>query len=162
MGIFVTTMAISYTGFSVSRNQTKMSDGSAVLEMDTISSSKKKENKTDDDDDINASNYDDDDDAGQKDDRSTEQIVSEKKQNMTFHLCMAFASIYMCMLYTGWGDSTATETSKARGWTSVAVNLTCVLITVLLYGWTVIAPKVCPGRFEPRSEDDDMPVNMDI
>ena len=93
---------------------------------------------------------------------STEQVVSEKKANVTFHVCMAFASIYMCMLYTGWGDSTATETSKARGWTSVVVNLVCVLVTVLLYGWTIIAPKVCPGRFAPQSEEDDNEINMDI
>jgi len=168
LGIFVTTVAISYTGFSVSRNQTKMSDGSKALEVDSAgsksSSNKKKKTNEDDDEDINDSNYNDDDgNDDETENMSSEQIVSEKKANVTFHLCMAFASIYMAMLYSGWGDSTATETSKARGWTSVAVNLSCVVIVVILYGWTIVAPKICPGRFEPRSEeDDDDRINMDI
>merc|ERR1712228_1053724 len=41
-GIFITTVAISYTGFSVSRNQTKMSDGSKALEADSAGSNSTK------------------------------------------------------------------------------------------------------------------------
>merc|ERR1711920_426355 len=159
-GIFITTVAISYTGFSVSRNQTKMSDGSKALEADSAGSKPSTKRKTSEDEDD--SNYNDVDDE-QTENMSTDQMVSEKKAYVTFHVCMAFASVYMCMLYTGWGDGTATETSKARGWTSVAVNLICVLITVALYGWTLIAPKICPGRFGMGDEDDDdTEINMNI
>ena len=45
-------------------------------------------------------------------------LVGEKKANVTFHVCMAFAAIYMCILYTGWGYEQVTES----------------LLTVLLYG----------------------------
>eukprot|EP00484_Ammonia_sp_Unknown_P018019 CAMPEP_0197026582 /NCGR_PEP_ID=MMETSP1384-20130603/6636_1 /TAXON_ID=29189 /ORGANISM="Ammonia sp." /LENGTH=445 /DNA_ID=CAMNT_0042455271 /DNA_START=210 /DNA_END=1547 /DNA_ORIENTATION=+ len=174
LGMFITAAAISYTGFSVSRNQVNMSDGTSSIEL--VAAGNKNEDGDDEDGGAGTSNYDDagpsrktnsaktDLAIGGDDgmDVNSEAYVSEKKANVTFHVCMAFAAVYMCMLYTGWGDSSATNTSKARGWTSVTVNLLCVLITCLLYGWTVIAPKACPGRFGPQEEDDDDQINMDI
>jgi len=163
LGFLITAAAISYTGFSVSRNQTKMSDGSDAIEMGaTGSSANATTERKGSESDLGTSNYDDavdKDEAGGNE--NNEVLVSEKKANVTFHVCMAFAAIYMCMLYTGWGDDQVTEQSKARGWTSVYVNLTCVWMTVLLYGWTIIAPKVCPGRFTMQEEEDDQ-INMDI
>eukprot|EP01083_Nonionella_stella_P029923 82206_1 len=158
LGVLITAAAISYTGFSVSRNQTRMTDGS-----DAVTTTAQNTNQ--DEDDLDSSNYDDDTDANGNTNavgnENSDFIVSEKKSNVTFHVCMAFAAIYMCMLFTGWGDSTHSENTKARGWTSVHVNLICVLITVLLYGWTLIAPKVCPSRFSMTEEEDDQ-VNMEI
>lgn len=166
LGCIITAAAISYTGFSVSKNQVNMTDGSSSLELKDMSNKKKRRKNTDDDEDLGSSNYDDatDTNIGSDDgmDPQSQAYISEKKSNVTFHICMAFAAIYMCMLYTGWGDaSTSQETGKARGWTSVTVNLVCVLITTFLYGWTIVAPKVCPGRFE-QSDDDDDQINMDI
>lgn len=169
LGCIITAAAISYTGFSVSRNQVNMTDGSSSLELSDMSNKKKNKNNIDDDDDedLGSSNYDDATDTkiGGDDgmDTKSEAYASERKANVTFHICMAFASIYMCMLYTGWGDDTLSDNGKARGWTSVTVNLVCVLITVLLYGWTLIAPRVCPSRFGVGDDDeDDGNINMEI
>ena len=108
-----------------------MSDGSSSLELRDMSDKKKKKKKegNDDEDDeyLGNSNYDDaaDTNIGDDDgaDVESEAYAAEKKANVTFHICMAFAAIYMCMLYTGWGDDQLTSTGKARGWTSVTVNL---------------------------------------
>jgi len=168
LGSIITAAAISYTGFSVSRNQVNMSDGSSSLELQDMSNKrKKKDGDNSDDEDLGSSNYDDATDTkinGDDDglDSKSAALASERKANVTFHICMAFASIYMCMLYTGWGDDQLSSQGKARGWTSVTVNLVCVLITVVLYGWTLLAPKMCPGRFAPAEEGDDDRIDMDI
>eukprot|EP00486_Rosalina_sp_Unknown_P015118 CAMPEP_0201579080 /NCGR_PEP_ID=MMETSP0190_2-20130828/26352_1 /ASSEMBLY_ACC=CAM_ASM_000263 /TAXON_ID=37353 /ORGANISM="Rosalina sp." /LENGTH=145 /DNA_ID=CAMNT_0048013019 /DNA_START=1019 /DNA_END=1456 /DNA_ORIENTATION=+ len=145
-----------------------MSDGSSSLELQDMSNKrKKKDGDNSDDEDLGSSNYDDATDTkinGDDDglDSKSAALASERKANVTFHICMAFASIYMCMLYTGWGDDQLSSQGKARGWTSVTVNLVCVLITVVLYGWTLLAPKMCPGRFAPAEEGDDDRIDMDI
>jgi len=163
LGVLITAVAISYVGFSVSRNQVNMSDGSsAAIELAV--------KKDDDDEDAGVSNYDDDAEApassGTKDktslaiggddgmDTKSEAYISEKKANVTFHLCMAFAAVYMSMLYTAWGDNEVNDDNKARGWTSVVVNLVCVLLTALLYSWTLLAPRLCPSRFGYGDDDD--------
>merc|ERR1719317_1331187 len=160
LGFLITAAAISYTGFSVSRNQNKMTDGSDAIQTKEIEmgSTKRKTSESD----LGTSNYDDAVDKDEVDGGDKGEDVSEKKANVTFHVCMAFAAIYMCMLYTGWGDDQVSTESKARGWTSVYVNLVCVWLTVLMYGWTVIAPKVCPGRFSMEADEDDDKINMDI
>merc|ERR1711978_737609 len=70
-------------------------------------------------------------------------LAAERKANITFHVCMTFASIYMCMLYTGWGDDQISSDAKARGTTAMVVNILCVWVTAILYGWTLVAPKMC-------------------
>jgi len=167
LGFLVTICAICYTGFSVSNNFVKMSDGgqqSARKE-----SAKEDSRERADDDEENGggtSNYDDA--VERSSSASSSQpadadAVSEKKANVTFHICMAFASIYMCMLYTGWGDDHISADAKARGVTAMVVNLVCVWVTALLYGWTVVAPKVCPSRFGGGDDDDDDgEINMEI
>lgn len=89
-------------------------------------------------------------------------MAAEKKANLTFHICMTFASVYMCMLYTGWGDDQISSDAKARGTTAMIVNITCVWITALLYGWTLLAPAICPSRFGAGDDEDDGEINMEI
>ncbi len=65
-----------------------------------------------------------------------------------FHLIFALASMYMAMLFTGWG--TASEMEKDRidiGWASVWIKTGAEWVMALMYGWTLVAPAVFPDRF---------------
>jgi len=168
LGFLFTIAAISYTGFSVSKHFVEMSDGSKSTRADDRESAK--DNSHDDDEEAEdggtTSNYDDAVSGG--DDETTAEnpkdalMAAEKKANVTFHVCMTFASIYMCMLYTGWGDDQISSDAKARGTTAMVVNILCVWVTAILYGWTLVAPKMCPSRFGEGDDDDDEEINMEI
>jgi hypothetical protein len=65
-----------------------------------------------------------------------------------FHLIFALASMYMAMLFTGWG--TASEMEKDRidiGWASVWIKTGAQWVMSLLYAWTLVAPAILPDRF---------------
>ena len=65
-----------------------------------------------------------------------------------FHLIFALASMYMAMLFTGWG--TASDMEKDRidiGWASVWIKTGAQWVMSLLYAWTLIAPAIFPDRF---------------
>lgn len=67
-----------------------------------------------------------------------------------FHLIFALASMYMAMLFTGWG--TASEMEKDRidiGWASVWIKSASMLVMSALYAWTLVAPVLLPDRFSP-------------
>jgi len=168
LGFGVTIAAISYTGFSVSKHFVEMSDGSGAIKAAPSSDKETaKEHSNDDEEDgAGTSNYDDvvngDDDGNSPRDEKAELMALEKKANVTFHVCMTFAAVYMCMLYTGWGDDQISSDAKARGTTAMVVNLLCVWITALLYGWTLVAPKCCPDRFGNGDDDEDQEINMEI
>ena len=167
MGFLVTIAAISYTGFAVSKNFVEMSDGSKSLRESAKDHSHDAEDEeAADNGGGGGSNYDDAvSPSGNNEDGAVDEraafAAAEKKANVTFHVCMTFAAVYMCMLYTGWGDDQISSDAKARGTTAMAVNLTCVWVTALLYGWTLVAPKCCPSRFG-EDEDEDQEINMEI
>lgn len=58
-----------------------------------------------------------------------------------FHASMATGSVYMSMLLTNWG-TVAGKQSAAQMWVSIISQW----ISMLLYGWTLIAPRCCPDR----------------
>jgi len=168
LGFLVTIAAISYTGFSVSKHFVEMSDGSSAVKSANIDDKEtaKEHSHDDEEDGAGTSNYDDavsgrSEDQGPRDEKA-EQMAAEKKANVTFHICMTFAAVYMCMLYTGWGDDQVSSDAKARGTTAMVVNLLCVWVTAILYGWTLVAPKCCPDRFGAGDDDDDQQINMEI
>lgn len=59
---------------------------------------------------------------------------------------MCIASIYICMLITNWISVDVTtgiiKSSNFGFWVRVCV----AWATFFLYVWTLIAPRVCPGR----------------
>lgn len=64
-----------------------------------------------------------------------------------YHFKMTLICLYMAMLLTDWGvpASTAARTYSvgyASAWLQMSMNWVCAL----LYCWTLIAPKACPGR----------------
>eukprot|EP00898_Chlorokybus_atmophyticus_P006069 jgi/Chlat1/6463/Chrsp45S05965 len=64
-----------------------------------------------------------------------------------FHLIFALASMYVSMLLTGWGsaDPQGKDTIDI-GWGSVWVKIIAQWTTVLLYGWSLLAPVLLPER----------------
>ena len=65
-----------------------------------------------------------------------------------FHLIFALASMYMAMLFTGWGTASAMEKDRIdMGWASVWIKISAQWVISLLYAWTLVAPTVFPDRF---------------
>lgn len=81
--------------------------------------------------------------AGKDDDKDEPDRLA-----WVFHVVMAFAGLYLAMLCTNWGDvSTALasgnpELSLASMW----VRIGSQWLIYILYGWTLIAPRVCKSR----------------
>jgi len=58
-----------------------------------------------------------------------------------FHLVMATGSVYMSMLLTNWGTASGHK-SEAQMWVSIVSQW----VSLLLYVWTLVAPRFCPSR----------------
>jgi len=107
----------------------------------------------DDTQDLNDCNGNDNDVEKKGSDVVTDQSEAskakiEQRANVLFHLCMAFAAIYMCMLYTNWGTNVVSKTqANSRGRVSLWVNIASLWATFILYVWTLVAPRICPQRF---------------
>mmetsp|Transcript_11588 Transcript_11588/g.13328 ORF Transcript_11588/g.13328 Transcript_11588/m.13328 type:complete len:452 (-) Transcript_11588:209-1564(-) len=79
--------------------------------------------------------------------KEKERSDREERTLWCFHLVMAVISMYMAMVVTNWGTLQALSTDEpapARG--STWVKLISQILTVLLYVWTLVAPKVFPDR----------------
>ena len=80
-----------------------------------------------------SSNYDDSD--------SDEEEEESHSTYVPFHLIMATGSVYMSMLLTNWGTSSGKK-SEVQMWVSISSQW----ISILIYIWTLIAPKCCTNR----------------
>lgn len=81
-----------------------------------------------------------------EDDAIAEQ--NERYSFLKFHICMMLASLYMCMLFTGWGNLEDTTNAFTHSNTTVWVNILTQWATFLLYAWTLTAMHLYPERFE--------------
>ena len=66
-----------------------------------------------------------------------------------FHLVMAFAGLYLAMLCTNWGNIEAINSASGNPELSLAsmwVRIASQWLIYALYGWSLIAPRVCPNR----------------
>ena len=64
-----------------------------------------------------------------------------------FHIVFLTGSMYMAMLFLGWGlSSTPANWTIDSGWFSVWVKMVVMWVSALVYLWTMIAPVVLPGR----------------
>lgn len=87
-----------------------------------------------------------------------EQKVIYAKSRQRFHLCVAAASMYMAMLLTNWGsnqEAAATSNNASQSNVSDAYDLSnqsmwikivSQWITILLFVWSLIAPKILTNR----------------
>lgn len=75
----------------------------------------------------------------------------EDNSYLKFHMFMLLYSIYLCPLFTNWGN---TNYSDKKGWdygdsdksAPFAIKLTITFMSMLLYLWTIIAPQVLTTR----------------
>lgn len=78
-----------------------------------------------------------------------QQIGQEIWALMRYHVVMLLASMYMTMILCSWEvDSPANATLESFGvntW-SMVVKLVSQWAAVILYFWTLVAPKVLTGR----------------
>ena len=59
---------------------------------------------------------------------------------------MSIASIYVAVLITNWNSANAITESLGPSGFSFWVRVAVAWATVLLYIWTIIAPKIIPER----------------
>mmetsp|Transcript_15437 Transcript_15437/g.27284 ORF Transcript_15437/g.27284 Transcript_15437/m.27284 type:complete len:405 (+) Transcript_15437:329-1543(+) len=67
---------------------------------------------------------------------------------MRFNIAMMLIAMYWCMVLTDWGnvDRSASGASPTNGKIAMWMNITASWICTLLYGWTLVAPRVFPDR----------------
>jgi len=166
LGIVITIAALSYAAYSVSsstnqkhrelENENDVKESSEELEI-----AKEKKNSEDveeagENDHLGPSNYDDLEEGKRsskekKESKNQEKIndpdKNEKKQNVVFHVCMAFAAVYFAMIFTNWATDTASDhVAKQRGNLNLSINIASEWLCFLLYLWTLCAPKIFPNR----------------
>ncbi len=68
-----------------------------------------------------------------------------------FHLLMLLASIYYSMVITNWGapkieSDVNPDTSFSNEWVGYGVTLAAQWMGILLFLWSLLAPRICPAR----------------
>ncbi len=82
---------------------------------------------------------------------SYEELPDMAMTTALFHLFMTFAALYYAMVLTNWGslniaDDRSNYKDFANEWLGFAMKVTAQWVATLLFIWTLIAPRVCPGR----------------
>jgi len=154
LGILITAAALSYAGFSVS-SQTNQAFKETESNPSNAEKDLKAADKEDgtDGEDVGTSNYDDLEESTGKSNKVSESgdlseaDKRERRHNVIFHTCMAFASIYISMLYTNWATNSASSgTTSGRSNISLGVNIGAEWLSFILYLWTLVAPTLLSGR----------------
>jgi len=117
--------------------------------------SMKVKDSDDGDVDLNDSNYNDVDETStvkliDDDDDGPSPETVEKRANVYFHVVMMLASSYMAMLFTNWG--TNKDAIDTTGTISFVVGVCSSWVAMLMYWWTICAPRLCPHRFPEHEE----------
>jgi hypothetical protein len=81
----------------------------------------------------------------------SEEVLNDphvKKVNALFHFIMLVASMYFGMLLTDWASNLYDNSGQIStlGTANLWANVGCAWTIALMYTWTLIAPKACPGR----------------
>jgi len=154
IGIILTAWSITYAGLSVP--DTFSSKPTTEVELKVTEKATVEVDADQNDTVINESNYNDvEEKVTTTSPSDAEKEKAEQRSNVLFHVCMAFAAVYMSMLYTNWGTNTNSSiTAATRGMTTYWVNMAAEWTAFALYLWVILAPKVCPGRFGVQSDDD--------
>lgn len=154
LGLCLTTLSVTYASYSVATNSDVFDGAGEKLNGDKISSSTSvdissgpksydSEPKTSD---VESGSNDD-----VEDDEPTDSSASVEKARLSarFHGLMCMASCYVCMLLSGWGSQATAEDPNASydlNFANMYVKMASQWACLLLYTWTLIAPKVCAGR----------------
>lgn len=81
--------------------------------------------------------------------------INPRSQYFKFHAVMMFASMYMAMLFTGWGNLTDESHAFTHSNTIVWINIATQWIVYALYGWTLVASHMWPDSFPDGTETSD-------
>jgi len=104
---------------------------------------------------LDDSNYKDVDDTSMvkfiQDDDEEDEEEAERKANVYFHVVMMLAAAYMAMLFTNWG--TNKDSIDTTGKISFIVGVCSSWTAMLMYWWTLCAPRLCPQRFPDYQEE---------
>ena len=69
-------------------------------------------------------------------------------QGWRFNVVMVLISMFYAMMLTNWGDiNTDGESSNPKnGWTAMWLTTTGQWVCYIIYGWTLVAPRIFPDR----------------
>lgn len=76
-------------------------------------------------------------------------VSLEPEAYLSYHFVMLLAALYTAMLLTDWGVAAASDAATKRynvGYASAWLLMSSNWLCQLLYFWTLIAARVCPGR----------------
>jgi len=79
-------------------------------------------------------------------DNEDDTYESSGRRMVVFHGLMIAISIYLAMLCTNWGAAYVDGHRLSSNDGSIWVQFSAQWLTDILYIWTLIAPRVCPGR----------------
>jgi len=85
------------------------------------------------------------------DGEESEEVLNDpqtKKTNLLFHFVLMLASMYFGMLLTDWASNLYDTSNKISniGTANMWANIGTSWFIAILYIWTLLAPKACPGR----------------
>ena len=83
---------------------------------------------------------------GDLDDDEDDTPVYSTEKPWSFHLIMLCASMYLAMLLTDWGTFSGGNASLTSGEASMWVKISAQWVTIILFVWTLIAPRLLTGR----------------
>jgi len=92
-------------------------------------------------------------------DEKEEEEEEEENPRMAyfkFHCIMMFASMYMAMLFTGWGKLTDSGHAFEHSNTIVWINIATQWIVYALYAWTLVASHLYPEMFPDGTEVEEL------
>ena len=93
-------------------------------------------------------------DANENNDMDQESVASKqklRKQHTFFHVILLLAACYYAMLFTNWAKSNKIDT---KGDTALWINMGSQWCCIALFWWTLLAPIICPKRFESDHDDE--------
>lgn len=154
IGILVAAVSLMWTSYSASKNAQGLLEGKNAEEVEESSGALEKPFYRVDDGKP-SKNDDQDEDVEEGRAPSTAASANDgnaddaKESYWFFHLIMMTASMYMAMLLTNWGTKewdSSEETYNNSGESSMWVKIVSEWLTIALYIWTLIAPRVLSGR----------------
>lgn len=147
IGLVLTACSVTYASWSVASNDALFSGGEREqLNSDPAAADGSGPEEVDMEKSTGKAKADDE----EEEDLPTDSADAQEKAKLSsrFHLLMAAASMYICMLLSAWGSqSTAegnsqTDLADANMWIKMATQWICLA----LYTWTLLAPKLCANR----------------
>lgn len=156
IGILVAAVSLMWTSYSASRNASGLLKGQNAEEVAEEAADKPfyrvddgKDGKDGDDAEAQRAAAPPS-DIEEADAKAKSEAEDAKESYWFFHLIMMTASMYMAMLLTNWGAGEVLDSGEEYatnyGNTSMWVKIVSEWLTLLLYVWTLLAPRLMAGR----------------